>query len=62
MSGSGYEKRRRADAIRAAKMAQHGSTHRQIADAINVDVKQVKSRIELGERLMSLEEPTRGQP
>lgn len=62
MSGSGYEKRRRADAIRAAKMAQEGATHRQIADAIGVDVKQAKSRIELGERLMSLENTMRKTP
>lgn len=56
MSGSGALKRKQADAIRAYRMAKDKVPHKRIAETINVDVKQVRSRILLGERLASLSE------
>ena len=55
MSGSGSTKRRQNDAIRAARMARDGSTNREIAALLNIDVKIVPKRIQLGERLLSIE-------
>jgi len=54
MSGSGYEKRRQADAIRAANMKANGRTTREIAEAIGVKPEQVKNRVLLGERLKGM--------
>ena len=56
MSGKGTLKRRQADAIRAYRMAQEKIPHRQIAEALNIDVKHVKARVLLGERLATLKE------
>lgn len=53
--GSGTEKRRRMDAIRAAAMSDEGRTHREIAETIGLDVSRVKARIELGRRLRELD-------
>lgn len=55
MSGGGYQKRRRADAIRAAKMKAEGCTTKDIAAALGLKQEQVKARVELGQRLLSLE-------
>lgn len=54
--GSGVEKRAHMAAIRAAKLAADGWTHRQIAEALGYKPEQVKSRIVLGQRLMQAEE------
>jgi len=56
MSGSGYQKRQHADAVRAAKMRREGCTNAEIADATGLDIKVVPARVLLGERLLSLTE------
>jgi hypothetical protein len=51
MSGSGAEKRNNVLAIRAAKLASQGWTHRNIAEAIGKRPEQIKALILKGERL-----------
>lgn len=55
MSGSGAEKRSQAKAIRAAKLYSDGVSLSEIASLIGIDKAKVKPRIELGQRLMTLE-------
>lgn len=55
MSGAPSEKRRHAVAKRCAKLKRDGLTHSQIAEATGVDRDVLHSRIQLGERLLSLE-------
>jgi len=50
MSGSGARKRKEVDALRAAKLAAQGWTHRMIADALDKRPEQIKVLIVLGER------------
>jgi len=54
MSGSGARKRQRLEAIRAAKLAAQGWTHRNIAEMLEKRPEQIKNLIVLGERLASL--------
>ena len=56
MSGSGVDKRARALAIQIAKLRRQGMTNRQIAEIVGVDVKRVPSKVDIGERLLSLAE------
>lgn len=56
MSGSGVDKRARALAIQIAKLRREGMTNRQIAEIVGVDVKRVPSKVDIGERLLSLAE------
>jgi hypothetical protein len=56
MSGSGAEKRYQADAMRAAKLAAEGWTHRNIAELLEKKPEQIKAMILRGERLLSLGE------
>jgi len=51
MSGSGVLKRRQAEAMRAAKLAANGWTHRNIAELLGKRDEQIKALIILGERL-----------
>lgn len=53
MAGSGAQKRNQAMALRAAKLASEGLTHRAIAEAIGKKPEQVKAIILLGERLIT---------
>ena len=55
MPGSGAEKRAHADAKRCAKLRHEGLSLRQIAELVGIEKRQVPARIELGERLLSLE-------
>lgn len=55
MSGSGAEKRSHAQAKRCARLRNEGMTLRAIAELVGIEKKQVLARIELGERLLSLE-------
>jgi len=48
--GSGTQKRQRALAIRAYHLRQDGMTHRQIAELVGKDVKQVAALILVGAR------------
>jgi len=56
MSGSGVDKRARALAIQIAKLRRQGMTNRQIAEIVGIDVKRVPSKVDIGERLLSLVE------
>ena len=56
MSGSGVDKRARALAIQIAKLRREGMTNRQIAEIVGIDVKRVPSKVDIGERLLSLVE------
>ena len=58
----GYEKRRQADALRAAKMKEQGATTKEIAAALGIKPEVVKSRVLLGERLKSLPSNAQGKP
>ena len=51
MSGSGAEKRNNALAIRCAKLAAQGWTHRNIAETVGKKPEQIKALILKGERL-----------
>lgn len=51
MAGSGVTKRYHAMAIRCAKLAAQGWTHRAIADMVQKKPEQIKGLIVLGERL-----------
>lgn len=55
MPGSGAEKRSHAMAKRCAKLRNEGLTLREIAELVGIEKGQVPARIELGERLLSLE-------
>lgn len=55
MSGSGSTKRSQNEAMRAARMARDGLTNREISASLNINVKIVPNRIQLGERLLSIE-------
>lgn len=57
MSGSGVNKRRAAESKRAAKLKKDGLTVREIAAALKIKKSQVNARVELGERLLSVEAP-----
>ena len=54
MAGDKSAKRAHAVAIRAAKLRAEGYTLSEIAWATGIDRKQVVSRIQLGERLLSV--------
>jgi antitoxin component HigA of HigAB toxin-antitoxin module len=56
---SGKDKRHRVDAIRAAKMKREGYTNGQIAEAIGVKRELVRTRVLMGERLLTLDDPLR---
>lgn len=56
MSRSGAVKRYHAVAKRCAKLRREGWTLSQIAQFTGIEKYQAKSRIELGERLLSLED------
>ena len=56
MSGSGVDKRARALAVQIAKLRRQGMTNRQIAEIVGIDVKRVPSKVDIGERLLSLVE------
>lgn len=60
MPGSGAAKRKQADALRAYRASQEGMTHREIAELIGTKPDQVKSAIERGERIASLNESDKG--
>lgn len=49
--GSGAEQRNRALALRCAKLADDGLTHREIAKLVEKRPEQIKALISLGERL-----------
>lgn len=51
MSGSGAQKRNQVLAIRCAKLAAQGWSHRNIAEAVSKRPEQIKALILLGERL-----------
>jgi hypothetical protein len=51
MSGSGAIKRNHALALRVAKLASQGWTHRNIAETVGKKPEQIKALILLGERL-----------
>lgn len=55
--GSGVDKRRRVDAVMAARMKAEGRTVGEIAAAIGVNRDQVPDRVALGERLLTLADP-----
>lgn len=55
MSGAGAEKRYHATAKRCAKLRRAGLTLTQVSENTGVPRAVVASRIELGERLLSLE-------
>lgn len=56
MQGRGAEKRSHAKAKRCARLRRGGLTLREIAELVGIEKEQVPARIELGERLLSLEE------
>ena len=51
MSGSGARKRKQVLAIRCAKLAAQGWTHRTIAETVGKQPEQIKGLIVLGEHL-----------
>ena len=53
MSGSGATKRNHVLALRCAKLAAQGWTHRNIAETVGKKPEQIKALILLGERLNS---------
>lgn len=53
--GSGSEKRSHALAKRCARLRKDGMSLRAIADLVGIRKDQVPARVELGERLLSLE-------
>lgn len=53
---SGTDKRKRAMAMRAAKLRRDGFTTREIADAIEKKPEQIKQIVLRGERLLSEQE------
>lgn len=56
MSGKASAKRAHAVAKRAARLRRDGLSLTQVAEVTEIPREQVKSRIELGERLLQLEE------
>ncbi len=56
MSGSGVDKRARALAVQIAKLRREGMTNRQIAETVGIDVKRIPSKVEIGDRILSLTE------
>lgn len=58
MAGKAAGKRSHAVAKRAARLRRDGLSLTQIAEATEIPREQVKSRIDLGERLLQLEETT----
>lgn len=54
MSGSGAVKRNQAMALRVAKLAATGMTHREIAALVDKRPEQIKTLIELRERLREI--------
>jgi transposase-like protein len=57
--GSGTDKRKRADAVRAAKMKREGYSITAIAEALGINREKVNDRVRLGERLLTLDDPIR---
>lgn len=49
------DRRQHEKAKAVARLARKGYTHREIAAAVGIEPEQVAKRIELGERLLSLE-------
>ena len=56
MAGKLATKRAHAEALRAAKLAGYGWTHREIAELIGKRDDQIKALIILGERLQQVQE------
>lgn len=56
MSGGGAEKRGHAVAKRCAKLKREGLTHSQISEVTGVKRELLHTRIQLGERLLSIDE------
>lgn len=52
--GNGAQQRNRALAIRCAKLADDGLTHRAIAELVGKQPEQIKALIALGQRLRAL--------
>ena len=52
MSGSGAQKRQQVLAIRCAKLAAQGWTHRNIAEIVGKRPEQIKGLVLAGERLL----------
>jgi len=53
--GSGVAKRKRALAVRCARMAELGYTHRDIAIAVGKRPEQIKALVLLGQRVRDLQ-------
>lgn len=56
MSGSGAQKRSHAIAIRCAKLRAQGMTLGEIAKATGIDRDKIKARIDLGQRLIGVQQ------
>lgn len=56
MSGSGANKRSQALAVRCYNLRQQGLTISEISELVGLDRDKVYTRIQLGERLVSIEE------
>jgi len=61
VSGTGTKIRRRQDSILAAKMWHSGATKTEISEATGIKRELVNSRVILGERLLTLDDPLRPQ-